>query len=67
MKPINTDQVAKAERMAVLMVRYMLGTITADEHNEMDEWVAESDENMELFEEMTVDKITDVLKKLVNS
>lgn len=67
MKPISTQQIAKAERIAVLMVRYMLGTITPREHDELDEWVKESDLNMLLFEEMTIDGIADQLKKLVNS
>lgn len=67
MKPITTQQITKAERIAVLMVRYMLGTITPDDHDELDEFVKESDLNMRLFEEMTLDNIADLLKKLVNS
>jgi transmembrane sensor len=67
MKPINAEMVVKAERMAVLMVRFMLGTITAEEHDELDEWVAESDLNMRLFEEMTIYNIEKQLIDLINS
>lgn len=68
MKPITLDQITKAERMAVLMVRYMLETITPDDHDELDKWVGENDLNMQLFEEMTHPyKIAGQLKKLVNS
>lgn len=66
-KDISTDQVAQAERMAVLMVRFMLETITPEDHDELDEWVGKSDLNMRLFEEMTnTEKIADQLKRLVN-
>lgn len=66
-KDIQIEQIEKAEHMAVLMVRYMLETITSEEHDELDEWVAESDLNMWLFEEMTdPNRIANQLRKLVN-
>jgi hypothetical protein len=68
MKRINTEMVDKAERIAVLMVRYMLEIIPAEEHDELDEWVGDSDLNMQLFEEMTnPEKIENKLRKFVNS
>lgn len=63
----STNQFAKAERIAVLIVRFLLGTITPEDHNELDEWVAESDDNMRLFEEMTIPDIEKQLKKIVIS
>jgi len=67
MKEISPEMVAKAERMAVLMVRYMLDIIIPEDHDELDEWVGANELNMQLFEEMTEDKIADRLKKIVNS
>jgi hypothetical protein len=67
MKSINTEMVVKVERMAVLMVRYMLHVITPEENDELDEWVAESDLNMRLFEEMTTHNIEKQLIDLANS
>lgn len=63
----SIEQVTKAERIAVLIVRFLLGTITPEDHNELDEWVAESDDNMRLFEEMTISNIEKQLQKVVNS
>lgn len=62
----STKQIAKAERMAVLMVRYMLDIISPREHDELDKWVGENDLNMQLFEEMThPTKIADHLNQFV--
>lgn len=43
----------KALRIASLIAGYIRHTLTAEEHDELDEWVGESDENMRLFEEVT--------------
>jgi transmembrane sensor len=43
----------KAHRIAALIAGYIHTGLTAAEHNELDEWVGESDENMRLFEELT--------------
>lgn len=43
----------QAYRIAYLIAGFMRGNLTIDEHNELDTWVASSDENMQLFERLT--------------
>jgi transmembrane sensor len=43
----------KAHRIAYLVLGYLRKTLTVAEHDELDAWVEESDENMLLFEELT--------------
>jgi len=54
----NTDdlQVAYAERIAILIAGYIRQTLSSAEHDELDDWVAASDENMLLFEDVTDEK-----------
>src|SRR5690349_11986187 len=52
-KPDLNQQDEKALRIASLIAGYIRHTLTAEEHDELDEWVGESDENMRLFEEVT--------------
>ena len=42
-----------AYRIAKLIAGYIQGKLSPKEHDELDEWVAASDENMKLFEELT--------------
>ncbi len=42
-----------AYRIAFLIAGYIRGTITEKDHDELDNWVNESDHNMQLFEELT--------------
>lgn len=46
----------QAHRIAYLVAGYIRGTISKKEHDELDEWICESDENMELFETLTDEK-----------
>ncbi len=41
------------ERIAYLVAGYIKKTLSPSEHDELDAWVAASDENMLLFENMT--------------
>lgn len=41
------------DRIAYLIAGFIRGTLTTEEHNELDRWVEASDENMRLFEELT--------------
>jgi ferric-dicitrate binding protein FerR (iron transport regulator) len=50
------DKDAEAQRMGQLIALYIQGTISPQEHDELDAWVAESDANMRLFEELTDEK-----------
>lgn len=50
------DNDIKAQRIGYLIALYIQGTISPEEHDELDTWVAESDENMKLFEELTDEK-----------
>lgn len=43
----------QAERIAYLISGYIRETLTNAEHEELDDWAAASDENMQLFEELT--------------
>lgn len=53
-EPHNPEQIQKkAERVAYLIAGQIRGTLTAEELDELDEWITESDENLELFEELT--------------
>lgn len=42
-----------ARRIAFLIAGYIRGTISEQDHDELDDWVNESDHNMKLFEELT--------------
>lgn len=46
----------KAQRIAYLIAGYIRQTLTPQEHDELDEWVEQSEENMLLFEELTDEK-----------
>lgn len=43
----------QTSRLAYLIAGYVRKTLTTPEHDELDRWVTESDENMKLFEELT--------------
>jgi ferric-dicitrate binding protein FerR (iron transport regulator) len=47
---------AEAHRIAQLIAGYLRGTISKREHEELDNWIAASDENMQLFERLTDEK-----------
>jgi ferric-dicitrate binding protein FerR (iron transport regulator) len=57
----------EAHRIARLVFAFMQGTITKKEHDELDEWVAASDENMELFERLTDEKNIEEAMKWMQS
>src|SRR5918996_842983 len=46
----------QAYRVAYLIAGFIRGTLTETEHDELDAWVETSDENMQLFEELTDEK-----------
>src|SRR5688572_4895755 len=46
----------EAFRVARLIAGYIRGTLSKSEHRELDDWVAASDENMQLFERLTDEK-----------
>jgi ferric-dicitrate binding protein FerR (iron transport regulator) len=56
--PIHKDNqpLEGAYHVARLIAGYIQGTLNPKEHDELDEWVAASDENMKLFEELTDEK-----------
>ncbi|MDE3184861.1 MAG: FecR domain-containing protein [Bacteroidota bacterium] len=45
-----------AYRVAYLIAGYIRGTLSESEHDELDQWVEASDDNMLLFEELTDEK-----------
>lgn len=48
-----SDLDAQAYRSAYLIAGFIRGTLTDNEHVELDNWVNENDQNMQLFEEFT--------------
>lgn len=46
----------EAYRIANLIAAYVRGTITEEQHRELDEWVAASDDNLRMFERLTDEK-----------
>jgi len=52
--PNYSDQ--EARRVARLIAGFIRGTLSRNEQLELDEWVAASDENMQLFERLTDEK-----------
>jgi hypothetical protein len=44
------------EHIAYLMLLYMHAQLNSDQHDELDEWVVASNENMELFAAATDEK-----------
>ena len=52
--PNYSDQ--EAQRVARLIAGFIRGTLSRNEQLELDEWVAASDENMQLFERLTDEK-----------
>lgn len=49
----HDENLQKAERVAYLIAGHIQDTLTPEERNELDDWVTESDENLELFEKLT--------------
>lgn len=43
----------EAERVSYLLVQYVNYRLTRSEHDELDDWVDKSDDNMLIFEEVT--------------
>lgn len=43
----------KADRIAYLIAGHLQGTLSPSEQEELDNWIVESDENLELFEKLT--------------
>jgi len=46
----------EAYRIAMLIAAYVRGTISKKEHDELDAWVAASDDNLRMFERLTDEK-----------
>jgi ferric-dicitrate binding protein FerR (iron transport regulator) len=56
MKPDENNHeeiIRKADRIAYLIAGHLQGTLTEEEGNELDDWITENDENLELFEKLT--------------
>jgi transmembrane sensor len=55
-----SDMDEKAYRVAYLIAGFIRHTLTEKEHDELDNWVNESDHNMQLFEDLTDEKNLEV-------
>ena len=65
MKELNGNTDEEAFRVARLIAGYIRESLTSLEHDELDAWIAASDKNMELFEELTDEKnIEESLQKI---
>lgn len=51
--PLNEYDIDKAHRVAYLIYGHIRKTLTGLERRELDEWLEESEQNIELFEELT--------------
>ncbi|MBC7851729.1 MAG: DUF4974 domain-containing protein [Chitinophagaceae bacterium] len=60
----NKDETAY--RVAYLVAGFIKGTLTSVEHDELDDWVASSDENMQVFERLTDASSIGELEKTVS-
>jgi len=49
----HDENLKKADRVAYLIAGHLNGTLTNPEQDELDDWITESDENLELFEKLT--------------
>ena len=58
---------AEAHRIARLIAGYVRGTLSKNEHDELDEWITVSDENMQLFERLTDEKNLEEVTKFMES
>jgi len=52
-----------AKRVAYLIVGYVRKTLTESEHDELDRWVEESDENAELTDEKNIEAMMELIKQ----
>ncbi len=53
-RPFNHDEnLQKADRIAYLIAGHLNSTLTQPEQDELDDWITESDANLELFEKLT--------------
>jgi ferric-dicitrate binding protein FerR (iron transport regulator) len=50
---LSEEQLEKARRVAYLIAGYINQTLSVAEHDELDEWVSDNDDNMKLFEDLT--------------
>lgn len=53
----ETEQ--RAQRIAYLIIGFIKRTLTTREHDELDEWLEESDDNVELFAQLTDERNRD--------
>lgn len=49
----HEEKLKQAERIAFLIAGHLKGTLTNEEADELDNWITASDENLELFENLT--------------
>ena len=65
---MNEKDLDKAFRVAYLIAGYIRDNLSVSEHEELDAWVAESDHNLRLFEELTdennLDKTFELIKQI---
>ena len=51
--PNHEENLQKVDRIAYLIFGHVQDTLTPQEREELDDWITESDENLELFEKLT--------------
>lgn len=49
----HDENLRKAERISYLIAGHLNNRLTPEEQDELDDWITESDENLELFEKLT--------------
>lgn len=54
---ISMRQTKSSEFIAYLITHYTYGSLSESQHDKLDQWVRESDNNMYLFEDLTDEKV----------
>lgn len=63
---LNPEELGKAERIAYLVFLFIRKEISQQEQAELDNWIAESDENVLLFEDLIEEDNLEDMKRKIN-
>ena len=54
----HNEELKIAERIAYLVIGFLLGTLTPEEGEDLDEWIGGSDENLALLKSLRIRKMS---------
>jgi hypothetical protein len=64
LQPLHADERAKAEHLANLVYRFIHSQTTAEENDELEQWIAEHDANASVFKELTMEDYMEYVRTL---